>query len=219
MIAAKEIVCAECLKSVDSARLLDYQQNALCTDCANRFYTACAACQSLVPKDEAVFKEAQADEKHIYCPTCPTAEATEQPAATIFEATEVAELVNEYLALHAQEKIVKDRLEIVKEQLKQIADAQSNNGAAVTMQGADGAVKCTYKTSLKVVPEAVAAVRDVLDKSVFAELFIEKTTFDVNRDKYEKSLASNSDLPEELRQQLAAAVKRSESATLNVVKK
>lgn len=216
MIAVqKTTACIECLLAApENENLRDFQNNRLCADCAERYYAACAVCSLFVAKDEAFVIESAGSEIQFRCLNCPAETQSELSFAA--DAETVAVLVEEYLRLHVEEKNVKERLETVKEKLKQIADAQSTNGSSVTLESPEGAVKCSYRTTLKVVPESVFALREQLDVSVFNRLFAEKISFDLTKD-FEKVLAD--DLPAEIKQQIEAAVKRGESSTLNVLKK
>ena len=215
---AQEIkVCTECLGNLESESLKDFQDNFLCSDCSEKYYTVCNQCLSLVPADEAINKGIDAQQILSYCPNCIIRVRQQLPIS--IDEGEITQLVNEYIALHSEEKRVKDRLEEIKEQLKQIATNLSNNGEAVTLQGEEGAVKCTYKTSLKSNAEKVTSLRDKLNENVFAALFTEKVSFDVNKENFDQVLSIDSDLTEELRQQLEDAIKITETATLNVVKK
>ena len=210
MIAVQQI-CVECLNTPENANLRDFQNNLLCAACAARYYVQCAVCSLYAAKDEVAANESAAE---FRCPNCFSERQTEM--SFVADEEIVAGLVTEYLRLHAEEKSIKDRLEAVKEQLKQIADVQTQNGAPVTFEAAEGAVKCSYRTALKVVPEAVSALRGQLDAEIFNRLFAEKISFDVSKD-FDKILSS--ELPNDLKQQLENAVKRTESATLTVVKK
>lgn len=214
------IVCAECLGGLEGESLRDFQNNLLCSDCAEKYYVVCNGCLALVAADEAIAGGNDPPRIFYYCLNCPARAEESPPLSMVVDEEEVNALVNEYLALHAEEKRIKDRLEEIKESLKQIAAGFSDEHEAVTFEGEGGAaVKCTYKTSLKGITEAVAALRASLDENVFDALFTEKTSFDVNRENFEKVLSDTAGLPENLRRQIAEAVKVTETATLNVVKK
>ncbi len=64
--------------------------------------------------------------------------------------------------------------------------------------------------------EKIAELKDCLGQELFATLFSEKLSFDVNKSNFEKIISADADLPEDVRRQIEAAVKISVSATLNV---
>jgi len=211
-------VCVECLEALkgDDYRK-DFLENLVCLLCAESYYAACAGCSRVVAVDEAVAVNSGADEVVYRCPECKSS-ATDQ-AEINFDAAEVAELVDEYVSLYAEEKRIKEKLDAIKEQLKAIAEARSDGGKkAVTLARTDGqvGVKCTYRTSLKADTEKVSELQDCLGQELFSTLFSEKTSFDVNKSNFEKVISADADLPEDVRRQIEAAVKISVSATLNV---
>lgn len=211
-------VCVECLEVLkgDDYRK-DFQENPVCLLCVANYYAACTVCSLAVAVDEAVAGNSGADEVVYRCPQCKST-ATDQPELN-FDAAEVAELVDEFLSLHAEEKRIKEQLDAIKEQLKAIAEARSDGGKkAVTLARTDGqvGVKCTYRTSLKADTEKVSELLDCLGQELFSTLFSEKTTFDVNKSNFEKVISADADMPEDVRRQIEEAVKFSVSATLNI---
>jgi hypothetical protein len=206
------LMCVECLEVLkgDTYRK-DYLDNPLCASCIENYYAACAACTRFVAIDEAT-----AGNETFYCPECNSDSAKQ--AELNFTDEEVARLVDEFVVLHAEEKRVKGQIETLKQQLKEIAEAQSGGKKPVTLTGSDGAsgVKCTYRTSLKADTEKVSELQDCLGQELFSTLFSEKTTFDVNRSNFEKVISADADMPEDVRRQIEAAVKISVSVTLNV---
>jgi hypothetical protein len=170
----------------------------------------------VVAVDEAAIVKAGGDGVVYRCPNCKSS-ATNQVEVS-YDAAEVAGLVDEYVSLHAEEKRVKEKMEAIKEQLKAIAEAQSDSKKPVVLAGSDGTsgVKCTYRTSLKADAEKVAELQDCLGQELFAMLFSEKLSFDVNKSNFEKLVSADAELPEDVRRQIEAAVKISVSATLNV---
>lgn len=211
-------VCVECLEVLkgDDYRK-DFQENTVCLLCVENYYAACVGCSRVVAVDEAVAVNSGGDEVIYRCLECKST-ATDQPELN-FDAAEVAELVDEYVSLHAEEKRIKEQLDAIKEQLKAIAEAQSDGGKkAVTLARSDGqvGVKCTYRTSLKADTEKVSELQDCLGQELFSTLFSEKTSFDVNKSNFERMISAEADLPEDVRRQIEAAVKVSISTTLNV---
>jgi hypothetical protein len=194
----------------------DYLDNSLCQSCVENYYAACAECLRVVAVDEATTVNAGGDDIVYHCPNCKSS-ATNQVEVS-YDAAEVAGLVDEYVSLHAEEKRVKEQMEAIKEQLKAIAEAQSDGKKPITLAGSDGTsgVKCTYRTSMKADVEKIAELKDCLGQELFATLFSEKLSFDVNKSNFEKIISADADLPEDVRRQIEAAVKISVSATLNV---
>ena len=211
-------VCVECLEVlIDDNFREDFRENSVCLLCVENYYAACARCSRAVAVDEAVAVNSGADEIVYRCPECKSS-GTGQ-AEINFVAAEVAELVDEFVSLHAEEKRIKDQLEVIKARLKEIAETQSDGGKkAVTLAGTEGqvGVKCTYRTSLKADAEKVAELQDCLGAELFSTLFSEKLSFDVNKSNFEKVILADADLPEDVRRQIVDAVKISVSATLNV---
>ncbi len=210
-------VCIECLEGLngDTYRK-DYLDNPLCQSCVENYYAACAECLRVVAVDEATIVNAGCDGVVYHCPNCKS--STTSQVEVSYDMAEVARLVDEYVGLHAEERRVKEQMEAVKQKLKEIAEAQSDGKKPVTLAGSDGisGVKCTYRTSLKADAEKVAELQDCLGQELFAMLFSEKLSFDVNKSNFEKLVSADAELPEDVRRQIEAAVKISVSATLNV---
>lgn len=208
-------LCAECLCEANDSIQKDFEGNLLCQFCSEKYYIPCSNCYSLIPKDELI--DHKYNTKNVfYCPNCQIDELDQKTAT--FDEAEVAELVSEYVTLHAEEKQIKDRLEEIKEQLKQLARSQSLNGQAVTLQAENGAVKCSYKTSLKCNSDKVEALQQILPSNVFTSLFVPKISFEVNKDNFEKTISDSEIIPAELRLLVNEAVKTVETETLFVVK-
>ena len=209
--------CAECLKVLIANYRKDYREFPLCEACIESYYAACARCSLLVAVDEAAAVSATGGKTDYYCSKCKS--GSEQQSKLDYPNEEVARLVDEFVMLHAEEKRVKEQMESVKQQLKEIAETQSGGGSkpvTLTGSGGEATVKCSYRTNLKADAEKVSELRDCLGQELFSTLFSEKTTFDVNKSNFEKLLSPNADLPEDVRRQIADAVKISVSATLNV---
>lgn len=206
-------VCAECLGPAEP-HVPARGGAALCGACAEGFYTPCAACGLLAPSDEAVRKEAG-----LFCVECDAggAAAAVAPEDVPDDAT-VEALVAEYVALHGEEKRVKDRLEEIKEQLKLAASARRRVAGAVTLRGADGAVKCSFKTALKCDEEKIAALERTLEAERFESLFQRSVKYAPVKENLERLLADSSGEHAGLRELVRAAVERTEQSSLTVVK-
>ena len=211
------MVCVECLEVLSSDFREDFLENSVCFSCAENYYAACVGCARVVAVDEAVAVNSGAEGVVYRCPKCKS--STPEQAEIDFDAAEVAGLVDEYVSLHAEEKRIKEQLETIKERLKTFAETRSEGGKkAVMLAGTEGqvGVKCTYRTSLKADAGKVAELQDCLGPELFATLFSEKLSFDVNKSNFEKVISKDADLPEDVRRQIEDAVKISVSATLNV---
>lgn len=207
--------CAECLETVAADTVVSGRRGeTLCAVCAKNYYVACATCHGLIPQDEAL---AHADA--VYCVDC-EAQALKANAGgeVVPEEAEVESLVTEYIALHAEEKRIKDRLDEVKEQLKAAASVRRRVAGAVTLSGGEGAVKCSFKTNLKCIPEKVSALEGQLEPEKFAALFERKINYSPVKDQLEKFLSNDDGTEANLREVVLAAVERTETPTLTVVR-
>ena len=210
--------CVECLETATSAAgalLAGRRGETLCAVCAKNYYVACAACRGLIPQDEALTRD-----DAVYCADCAAQAVVGANAVEALDDAEVESLVSEFIALHAEEKRIKDRLDALKEQLKAAAAGrQRAAGAAVTLGGAGGAVKCSFKTNLKCIPEKVGALEAGLEPDKFAALFERKVSYSPVKDQLEKFLSGDDGGADaELRQSVLAAVERIETPTLTVVR-
>ncbi|MFN2595886.1 MAG: hypothetical protein ABR563_01610 [Pyrinomonadaceae bacterium] len=208
--AAAAQVCAECLEAVAQA-LTNRRGETLCPSCAEQFFVACASCGSLVALDEALPRDGAS-----YCADCHARPAGVAPEDVPAE-EEVEQLVAEYVRLHAEESRAKARMDEIKERLKIAASARQRVANAVTLRGEDGAVKCSYRTSWKCDEERVAALENSLDAEQFASLFERSVKYAPVKEGLEKLLTDES-ADARLRQHVAGAVERSESATVTVVR-
>jgi hypothetical protein len=205
--------CAECLETVAADAVVAARQGeTLCAACAKNYYVACAACNGLIPQDEA-----RTHDDTIYCSDC-EAQALRAKTGDVPDESEVEALVSEYIALHAEEKRVKDRLDEIKEQLKAAASVRSRVAGAVTLSGEDGAVKCSFKTSLKCIPEKVSALEQQLEPERFAAFFERKVNYSPVKEQLEKFLSNDDGGDTNLRESILAAVERTETPTLTVVR-
>lgn len=203
-------VCAECEQPAASAAV-SRAGASLCAECVAAYYVECAACGGLVASDEA-----HARDGRPFCPECFARPAGEAGEGVVDE-TLVESLIAEYVSLHAEEKRIAERLEVVKEQLKKAATARRGEGSAVTLRAGEAAVRCSYRTSLKCDAEAVEALAAVLDESEFAALFERKTTYTPARERVAEFLSASDDERGAVREALRAALRETETVTLSVV--
>jgi hypothetical protein len=210
--AQAQPACVECLEAVVAAEVVAGRRGeTLCAGCAKSYYVACALCCGLIPQDEAL---ARGDAVHCSdCDAQGTQAATDAPGDA-----EVETLVSEYIGLHAEEKRIKDRLDEIKERLKAAAAARERVAGAVTLRGEDGAVKCSFKTNLKCDPEKVGALESRLEPDEFAALFERKVSYSPVKDQFDKFLSDDAGADADLRALLLAAVERTETPTLTVVR-
>ena len=217
---ARGALCAECLSAVAPAgAVLDRTGAALCGGCAAEFYTACAACGGLVPRDEALAREGEAGaDKNLYCAECFRAGAAAGGEAGPVGDEEVEALVAEFVALHAEKKRLDSRVEEIKERLKVAARARPRvAGAVVFRAGEDAGVRCSYTVRTTYDPEKLQAVEAVLGGAEFAALFERKVTFSPVKNSLEEFLASSGDGRDDAREAIRAAAQQTETETLGVV--
>jgi Zn finger protein HypA/HybF involved in hydrogenase expression len=207
--------CAECLETIAAdTSVAGRRGETLCAVCAKNYYVACSACHGLIPQDEALTHN-----DAVYCFDC-EAQALKANAGgeIVPDEAEVESLVSEYIALHGEEKRIKDRLDEIKEQLKAAASVRQRVAGAVTLSGDEGAVKCSFKTSLKCIPERVSALEEQLEPEKFAALFERKVSYSPVKDQLEKFLSNDDGTQANLREVVLAAVERTETPTLTVVR-
>lgn len=205
--------CAECLETLAAeAAVAARRGETLCAACAKNYYVACASCNGLIPQDEA-----RTHDDAVYCSDC-EAQALKAKAGDVPDESEVETLVSEYIALHGEEKRIKDRLDEIKEQLKAAASVRERVAGAVTLSGEEGAVKCSFKTSLKCISEKVSALEQQLEPDKFAALFERKISYSPVKDQLENFLSNDGVTDADLRESVRAAVERTETPTLTVVR-
>jgi len=209
---APQSLCVECLETVTEAVVTGRRGETLCAACAKSYYVGCSTCGGLIPQDEALTRG-----DAIYCSDCeaPDLKANAPDAP---DESEVASLVKEFITLHAEEKRIKDRLDEIKEQLKRAASARERVAGAVTFGGAEGAVKCSFKTNLKCIPEKVSALEGQLEAERFAALFERKVSYSPVKENLEKFLSGDEGADANLRDLVLAAVEKTETPTLTVVR-
>ncbi|MDQ1611879.1 MAG: hypothetical protein QOG00_1810, partial [Pyrinomonadaceae bacterium] len=101
---------------------------------------------------------------------------------------------------------------------KAAAAARERVAGAVTLRGEDGVVKCSFKTNLKCDPEKVGALENRLEPDAFAALFERKISYSPVKEQLEKFLSNDTGTDANLRELILAAVERTETPTLTVVR-
>ena len=202
--------CAECLGPVSPAV---HAQNgaSLCPQCAAQFYRPCARCSGLIPQDEAVLRDGAP-----CCLSCLTAPVADATAAALSDA-DVSALVTEFIRLHTEAKQLNDRLDAVKEQLKQYAASQPRIANAVLLRTGEDAVTCRYSVRMSYPAEQLAAVEAMLGTETFAALFTRKSTFSPVKGSLDAFLASEDIVTAAARAAILAAAERTEVATVTPV--
>jgi hypothetical protein len=202
--------CAECLGPCSTA--VHAQHGAsLCPQCAEQFYRSCTRCSGLIPQDEAVLHEGA-----LCCVQCLAAPIFEEGAAALSDEV-LAALVAEFIRLHAEAKQLNDRLDAVKEQLKQHAASQPRVANAVLLRTGEYAVKCGYSVRVSYSAEKLAAVEAMLGTEHFAALFARKLTFSAIKEPLETFLASEAADTAAARAAILAAAERTEISTVTPV--
>ena len=219
-VEARGALCVECLSAVGAAEaVLDRTGAALCRACAAEFYTACAACGGLVPRDEALARDdGGGGENRLYCAECFRAAAFAAEEAEPVSDEEVEALVAEFVALHAEKKRLDARVDEIKERLKLAARARPRvAGAVVLRAGEDAGVRCSYSVRTTYDAEKLRTVEALLGGAEFALLFERKVTFSPVKNSLEEFLSSSDDERGAAREAIRAAAQHTETATLNVV--
>ncbi len=204
------LICVECEKT--ATNMISTSAGAmLCEECITSYYIACAGCEQFIPQDET---QRRAD--LVLCAAC-YAKPPDVRSADSLDQSGIESLIEEYTALHAEEKRIGTRLEEIKELLKEIASTQPRVSGAVTLRAGDQAVKCSFRTTLKCDAEAVEKLAETLNENEFGELFERKVTYSPHKERVQEFLKSTDGAHEEARTLLRAAVREIESATLTVV--
>ena len=202
--------CVECLEPV-STPVPAQSGVSLCPQCAAQFYRPCARCGGLIPQDETVLRDGAP-----WCLSCLAAPATDAAAAALSEA-DVSALVTEFVRLHAEAKQLNDRLDAVKEQLKQHAASQPRVANAVLLRTGEDAVRCGFSPRVSYHAEQLAAVEAMLGTEPFAALFTRKTTFSPVKGSLDAFLSSEDAATAAARAAILAAAERTEVATVTPV--
>ena len=207
---APSAACVECEETTTSP-VVTRAGASLCAACVAAYYVACARCRGLIAGDEAV-RRGDID----FCAECFSAPSVERGATNV-DQTLVEALIAEYVSLHAEEKRIGERMEVIKEQLKLAAAVRQREGGSVTLRAGEAAVRCSYRTSLKCDPQSAEALAQMLDEAEFSSLFERKTTFTPVRERIAEFLAAPDESRATAREALRAAVREAETVTLSVV--
>lgn len=215
-IEPRGTVCVECAALVvaPAEAVLDRVGGALCRPCAAEFYTPCAACGGLVPRDEAL-----ADPRGacvLLCVECfgVTSDESGEPP---LEDEEVASLVERFVALHAEKRRVDERLEELKEQLKRAARSRPRLAGAVVLRAGEAGVRCSYTLKTTWDAEKLSAAEELLGGERFGALFERKTTYTPVRAAVEEFLAGADESQAAAREAVRAAARQTETETLNIL--
>jgi hypothetical protein len=209
---AAAVTCAECLAPVE-APLVDRKGSSLCAACAEAYYAACGQCKQLVAQDET-----KSSDGVPYCLECYDATFGARPEGAPSEA-EAETLAAEYVALHAEHKKIGERLDEIKELLKNAAIGRERAGSAVTFRSDAGSVKCSFQTKVKWDNERVAELEGVLGPERFASLFDRKVSFSPVKSAVDSYLSSASEADAEVRDALLSACEKVETPVISVVPK
>jgi len=164
-----------------------------------------------MPQDEAVLRDGA-----LYCGQCLAASVSAEGAAALSHEA-LAALMAEFIHLHAEVKQLTDRLDAVKEQLKQHAASQPRIANAVLLRTGEHAVKCGYSVRVSYHTEKLAAVEAILGPEQFAGLFTRKITFSAVKEPLDAFLASEAADTAAARAAILAAAERTEIATVTPV--
>ncbi len=202
--------CAECEQS--SSKLLMSRAGAsLCAECVAAYYVACSDCGGFVAKDESLSRE-----NLMLCPDC-FSKPSGANGAVVVDETLIETLIAEYVSLHAEEKRIGDRMEVVKDQLKSAASARRRDGNTVTLRAGEAAIRCSYRASLKCDANATEALARLLDEAEFSQLFERKTSFTPVKDRIAEFLNDADESHQAARDAVRAALRETETVTLSVV--
>jgi hypothetical protein len=202
-------VCFECEAPVaEPAAVIGGKP--ICRVCLEEFFALCNGCGDFVGKDEAIIRD-----NVVRCRECDL-KAVVPSGARVPVDDELRELVDEYVALHAEKTRVDERMDEIKELFKAAAYTRERVAGAVTLKSDNGSVKCSFPTRLKADQERVAALESVLGADRFAALFERKVTFNPNKTAVEAVLTGKSEDDEDVRQALRDAVEVVETPTVTV---
>jgi hypothetical protein len=184
---------------------------SLCAECVAAYYVACSDCGGFVAKDESLSRE-----NLIYCSDCFSNPSGATGAGTVDE-TRIETLIAEYISLHAEEKRIGDRMDVIKDQLKNAAAAKQRIGNAVTLRAGDVAIRCSYRSSLKCDADSAEALAQLLDEEEFSRLFARKTSFTPVKDRIAEFLNDADESHRAARDAVRAALRETEIVALSVV--
>jgi hypothetical protein len=163
----------------------------------------------LIPRDESLKRDGL-----MLCADCYAKPSTAMDTS-LLENPE--SLINEFVALHAEEKRIKARMEELKEALKEIAALQQRISNAVTLRAQVGAVKCSFRSSLKCNQEVVESLAERLGEQEFEALFERKVSYSPHKESVQEFLSRADDEQNETRELLRSAIIETETVTLTIV--
>lgn len=205
-------VCAECERAAAHVLVPSRSGARLCAECVEAYYMACAQCRELIPRDESLVRE-----RRGFCAACfsqPAAAPLDESAAPAL----IPALIAEYVALQVEEKRLSQRLEELKDRLKSAASTMRREGSAVTLRaGEAGAVRCSYRTSVKCDTDALPLLEQLLAEDEFAALFERKVSVTPVKERVAEFLAGADEAHREARDVLRGALRETETVTLSVV--
>lgn len=205
--------CAECENTIDSVASNSVTAKTgipVCSECIELYYIACANCLMYIPRDESL-----ACGGRMVCADCYAKPQSTSADVSLLENPEA--LISEYIALHAEEKRIKTRMEELKEVLKEIAAAQQRISNAVTLRAGDVSVKCSFRSSIKCNQEVVESLAERLDKQEFEALFERKVSYSPHKESVQDFLNHMDDERAEARELLRSAIIETETVTLTIV--
>ena len=204
------LVCAEC-EQPGSGMILSRSGASICPECVEAYYVACSDCGGFVAKDESRARDGLA-----CCSGCFSTPSGVTGAGVVDE-TLIETLIAEYISLHAEEKRISDRMEVVKDQLKSAASAKRREGNTITLRAGEAAIRCSYRTSLKCDADSAEALAQLLDEEEFSRLFERKTSFTPFKDRITEFLKDEDASHQAARDAVRAALRETETVTLSVV--
>lgn len=195
-------ICTECAEN-QTVGLTTTDGRGICQPCADLYYVACGVCLYWTPREESVIV---ADQQR--CSACKVTGENQ------LSEDDIQTLISSFIQLHAEEKKIKDRLEEIKERLKQHAAFQPRISNAVVLRSSDGAVKVGYSTRLSYDAEQLVRVETMLGENLFARLFEREVKFNPMKEKLEEFLTSENPEEEDARNAIRGAQQVKEIATI-----
>jgi hypothetical protein len=150
------------------------------------FYVECGGCRQFFPRDEAKNVDGVA-----FCVDC---HATAFGPAGAMTEEEVEALVAEFVRLSAEIKVLADRADALKDQIKAVAATRERVGNAVLLGSGENRVTCSYSIGYKLNDADTAALERLLGEDRFAAVF--KRTITVNKANADKLLKNDEEDPE-----------------------
>ncbi|MCI0391521.1 MAG: hypothetical protein MOB07_22490 [Acidobacteria bacterium] len=207
IVTEEKAFCIECLENA-SDHLSSYDGHILCRQCAVLYYIVCGMCGLVVPREEAAIREGNS-----YCPEC-FAKPIDGSLACRLDEAELAALIADYARLHAEEKIVKDKLEEIKEKLKRHAATQLRISNAVLLRAGEHSVKCGYSARVSYDPKKLELVESMLGAERFDVLFQREVKFSPVKENLDRFLEDDSVEYAEARDAIQSSIEFKEIVTI-----